>query len=734
MGSSRKVITGYKYHGGLAQLICVGPVTTLKGIWNGDTQIYEGPISSSSADSDGKTILQTDLGEIRFYWGLETQVVDATLEGLMIDYGDGTPVGVSVPNWKRFCYVVSDRLEFGQQTAPPTLHFEVTRAPGALSITSHLIGEDAVAPEIVYEALTDSFWGLGISAGYIDTASFVAAAETVITEGLGISPSIDDNTTVRELIGKLLSYIDGAIYWEAGKIRIKLFRAESTAGVEAIDEAVLLDEPTPDNGGVDETWSLTRLTFTDRDNKYEQAVESYTDDANAAILGENVPKEFSLPWIRQRSVAKKIVKRIGIKGGLIPVSYTLRCKSTVSDLVPGSRALLSYSKLGIEDVLVRVTRRVIGGPEDRTIQLTVVEEQTRDDSNDYVPASDTFTVPSKVFSDGMATATLLEVTPRLGWLPSGLLDGQPDGFLVAAARADSAAEYSKLWFTFDSALLAYTRIAGTVGFPCKGQIIGWHQARGGSSWIVRVQMDSERDYDYLAALITSNQEFTAVTARRLVKTVGTPKSQHRMETYWFTREANRYAFTVDASIIDIELTPEAYGSIAPGLETLSGDSECLCSHIYFGRVDTFLKWKGSAWQFERSGPNYPINPGTGLSADTDLIRVVKVTAGGSENEQAVSDVTATTFDRDDTTMCPDGTLSREWGPRALTTHEQLDFAAGAEVDGATHPNYTAVDEFDEALLNVCEGDNSDDEYLLTQGIDDTLGAMVDLGFNHYGLE
>ena len=166
-------------------------------------------------------------------------------------------------------------------------------------MSAHLVNGDAVIPEVIYQYLTRELLGLGIDpVQHIDTASFQAAAETVIAESIGVSPMIDSSSTAREIIGKLLQYIDGTLLFREGKIHMRLIRAEDTADVLAVTISDMLDEPRPVNESETGTWNVTNVSFTDRDGKYESSTEPYHDPANQSIFGGTRSKEVACPSSR----------------------------------------------------------------------------------------------------------------------------------------------------------------------------------------------------------------------------------------------------------------------------------------------------------------------------------------------------------------------------------------------------------------------------------------------------
>lgn len=317
-----KVATvGYNYYGSFAQAVGLGPATRLTRIIHGEIKIWSGDLDQTSRDADGKTTLTTTLGTLHFYWGRADQNQNAFLTAAVIDFGSG-PVSLLIPAWRNVIYYVAEDVSWGDRPVPPSLKFEFERIPSGLTLSVHHIGRDAVLPEVLHDLLTNALYGAG--SADVDSASFAVAGETVITEGIGASPYLDESTTLREFTGLLLNYIDGFLRYEAGAVKLGLIRNASTAGLPAIDETNLTDEPRPVNGGWSDTWNYTRAIFTDRENQWEEsAVETWDDVANAAITSERVEEELRLPFVTRRAVAKILVKRKGIRGGIPAMQWEI---------------------------------------------------------------------------------------------------------------------------------------------------------------------------------------------------------------------------------------------------------------------------------------------------------------------------------------------------------------------------------------------------------------------------
>ncbi len=711
-------VTGYEYFGSFGIAICHGPVKRLFSVWNGDTQIWpavgDPSIDISSADGDGKTVLTTTIGTINFYWGTPDQLEDVLLASMSIDLGSGN-AEVPVGNLKDVCYAVCQDVAFGGQVTPPTLTFNLERESSGLELSAHNIDGDSIVPEIIYDLFTNETYGAGLATSAVQTSDFVDAAETIIDEGLGVSPDIDQTESVRDLVGKLMAYIDGFVYFNGGKLRLALNRLVDSDGVPELDESDLLDEPEPANDQFNSTWNKTVASFTDRENKWETSSEPYDDPANASIVGESVIKQFDFPWITKRDVAKIVAKRVGVKGGLPNVLWDLKVLPSYKTLKPGDRFRLSYAKFGITSQLMMVKSVDRGKPGSPDVSLTVQEDHERDVANDYVPSADTFVVPGTVDENGTGDFDLTPGIPHLSWLPSALKGADTDGMLVAYPRSSAMATSAKAWFSWNPGTVEYGVIATAAAFPAHGNLLRWHRVRT-TNWLLRVEFANAWDYDYIKQLHDTSFECFLVVGEREWKTVGSTTNQEQVDVPWLKLTTGGVFDILDDTTIDIEVTGAQFGTDDLLLETLGANSRSPTLHIYFGKKTDFIIKPTTAIYFETAGPNGHL--------DTLLVRYIKVTTANWKTEENIADVTASTYDRDDLTQCPNGTMSNSWGARIKSGYEFFDEQVGLTVNNETAVDYGLAEDLDTALGAIFDGTASADETLLAEHIDDVIGAMA----------
>lgn len=99
---------------------------------------------------------------------------------------------------------------------------------GEISVESF----DMNPAHIIRESLTDKEWGMGYSESDIDDDSFIAAADTLYDEGMGISILWQRENTIEAFIQDIVRHIDAALYVDrrTGKFVLKLIRDDYNPG------------------------------------------------------------------------------------------------------------------------------------------------------------------------------------------------------------------------------------------------------------------------------------------------------------------------------------------------------------------------------------------------------------------------------------------------------------------------------------------------------------------------
>jgi len=104
---------------------------------------------------------------------------------------------------------------------------------------------------------------VGLPETWLDSVSFLAAAEVVYDEGTGISMNMRDHQPCLTYVRSLLSHINGILFYGAdGTLHLKLIRDDYTVGnLQVVDIDTLLDDPMIERGSWMETTGEIQIQY-----------------------------------------------------------------------------------------------------------------------------------------------------------------------------------------------------------------------------------------------------------------------------------------------------------------------------------------------------------------------------------------------------------------------------------------------------------------------------------------
>jgi hypothetical protein len=419
-----------------------------------------------------------------------------------------------------------------------------------------------------------------------------------------------------------------------------------------------------------------------------------------------------------------------LKGSKPGFFFDVRLQPSHNVRHPGDLVKLTYAKFGFVEKVCRIMELERTRPDEPEVSAVLMVEHTRDTANDYVPPDDFFSTAPTISSDGTGDFPVTSVSPRVQTLPSGLKGTSLDGFLVAYDRADALLRYVKIFWTWDEVQKPYQQIGFQNQLPYGATVVCWHQLSL-TNWLLRVRFASAALRNGFNGAAPTAPEWLSVSGYRKVKLGGTPSDTHELVGLWGIKVESGYYAIVGTDMHDIEVQSGYFGSPAMLLETLANPANSPTERAFFGARDDFFVFPTDTINFERNDGNAPINPQTGLSADTDWKRRFKVTAANHKQEQTLAEVSAVNFDRNDSTMNGGGTYSPDWGIRAKSTYELYDLLAGQYFLLTTAAAYPDVGDIDDGLGNVYDGVASATEKLLWNPVDDVLGTYLNLNNSIY---
>lgn len=689
--SSKRVTVGYNYFGSFAAGLAIVPVHTLHKIRSGDDVIWEGPITSASADSEGKSILATDLGTIHFYWGTGDQVTSSLLSAL--------GAGLTIPAYPFVCYFVAYDLAWGSNTSPPMLSFEISSVPDILPLAAHSSEGDVSPAEALYDFLTDDLYGAGLDPALIDENTFTAAAEQLADEGLWLSPEIDRRSSLREFVGDLLDYIDGFLRPSAGRMSLFLNRTPASfSGLPSFGPEDFLEEPETRHVGFGETWNETLVEFTDRANAYEKTVQPHEDPANFAIVGRQVSQSFRLPWIRRRDVAAIVAERKGARGG-IPLSRheVVLLAGSAGGREVGDIVRLQYPATGL-DSWVRIMERIDGGPEDPGVKLVCLDEAGAPIESLPAAVHTPITPP-----DSQVRQPITGASPRIGILPEALREGAADGFFVATNRTGGLIVGQRIFFSWDPLQDDFREIADSLDFPAACEVVFWKQQ--GSHWLLRVAGWRAADLDsLLSAANTIDDAYLVWMPVEGGAALTAPG--------WAKIRRTGIFKAGPGDTVDVEIETGAWSTLGLRLADGIATERAPSRDTFGGGLGAFVLVQTDDLKFARAGANHP--------DDVDLVRSIAVTLADATREQSLNDAAVAAYDKVGDAYNP------SWGPAAPTAYELYDTEAGAAVAGGTLS--ASLEDIDAALGRMFAGEQTAEDLTRWEDVDNALGAYFETGY------
>lgn len=338
-------------------------------------------------------------GEIAFYDGRTSQLIsdgtnhgDKNLDKTEIQAyltGDSPSAGIpnqvyssidaaEIPSYRGMALCFLYAWGGAETPVQVSYSFEVKAlSTGSASDLGRSLEFDADPASVIIDLLTSPFGKCALPLSKIDTASFGAASLTLYNEGHGYSRAIEQPDDAIAIINDVLKQTDGVLYEEptTGLIEYHLIRADYT--IESLTDI------NPDNAqlqnyqvqGWSETINQVRLTYTSRQNNYNDAQIIAQNPANVAYQGgklRSVDVHYvgcSTPELAQKLASRELAATsTPIAKATVVVSrefYAAR---------PGHVFTFTWPELGIDHMVMRAARANLGQLHDGKITLDLMRD------------------------------------------------------------------------------------------------------------------------------------------------------------------------------------------------------------------------------------------------------------------------------------------------------------------------------------------------------------------------
>lgn len=246
-------------------------------------------------------------------------------------------------------------------------------------------GDDANPAHIIYEALTNTDWGMGSPETAIDKAGFEAIALALYAESFGLSMIWTRQASIQDFIQEVLDHIQAVLFVDpsTGLLTLKLIRGDYDA--ETLPDinpsnAVLTDFSRKQWGDI---INEIEVTWTNPANEQEETVIAQ-DLASITTQGGIVSDGRNYYGVRNASLAAKLAQRDLRSAGAPLATCEVEIDRTLWTLRPASVVKITWPEHGLDGVVFRVTSVDYGRPGDATIKLSLAEDIFGLDFGDYV--------------------------------------------------------------------------------------------------------------------------------------------------------------------------------------------------------------------------------------------------------------------------------------------------------------------------------------------------------------
>lgn len=369
---------------------------------------------------------------------------------------------------------------------------------------------------IIYQCITDPQWGMGYPTASIDVDSFEAAADTLYAEGFGLCMLWNQQDELGAFIRVVLDHCGALLYTDpkTGKFSLKLLRGDYDVGdLETFDPSNIGSLDSFQRVGYGDT--TNEITVVYRDVRTNKDVPITVHNlANIQAQGGVVSKTIQYPGLPSGSLAARVAQR-----DLLALSTPLaKARMTVNrsawNLAPGSVFKLTWPKLGLTTIVMRVLAIDYGTLADGTISVEIAEDVFGLPAASYASQQSTGwvipdTTPSIIALQDVVEAPYRSLVSELGAADLSILDEDAAYFAAHAAAPNTTSTGFDLYSRVGAA--AYEQ-NGSGSFVASGTISTSLVRESASIIVLDTQADLDQvDVDSLAVIGTGRMaEWIAV--------------------------------------------------------------------------------------------------------------------------------------------------------------------------------------------------------------------------------
>lgn len=386
-GSSKKQTVGYFYSVGMHMVLCKGPIDKVTEIqidervaWQGDSNVgatiynpfvppnfNKWPPLTPQDPVPGRILVH----EPELFGGKDREggvvgyvdIMQGELSQGRNDYLQSV-LGAVIPAYRGVVSAVLRRVYMGMNPYLKPWKFRIQRLQTGWDGNTiwyqekAAIGEDMNPAHIIYEVLTclDPDWGMAYSASEIDDAQFRSIADTLHSEGMGLSFLWSKEVDGDRFIETVLRHINGDLLRDrnTGKFIIKLFRADyDPANVRVLGTDTVLRVIKSKTTEASELSNQIVVKYWDRETGKNSSI-TVQNLALIDIVGGINSTTVNYPGCCTQALAGKLAARDLTTFSTPLTGIEVECNKRAYDLQRGDVVKFDLAHENIPDVVYRV--------------------------------------------------------------------------------------------------------------------------------------------------------------------------------------------------------------------------------------------------------------------------------------------------------------------------------------------------------------------------------------------
>jgi hypothetical protein len=284
-----------------------------------------------------------------------------------------------IPGGRDYGFVYEISMEKGQ-----TINLEAYTGPTGESDRLYIIATatletrqiDMNPAHIIRESIVDQSWGMGYQAADVDDSSFVAAADTLYDDDMGMSILWSGSKSIEEFIQSITNHIDASVYVarDTGKFTLKLIRDDyDVETIPTFDETNVTKIENLNRQDVSELVSSVTVKYWDH-NTGKTASLTVNDPSLELMRGYSVGTVIDYPGFTNSEIAGRAALR-DLRSLSTPLwSCNVHADKTARSLSIGDVFKLSWSDYDLVDIVMRVTGLSFGDGKKNSVKITCVQD------------------------------------------------------------------------------------------------------------------------------------------------------------------------------------------------------------------------------------------------------------------------------------------------------------------------------------------------------------------------